>query len=104
VPPDAGLQTEKSHFSTLNVGLAGTGNRTQATCLAGSVTRRSAIHYAFPLRFFNLAQFIFQDITKTNLCGTFGTPGMIQLYFIAFKKIGLNQKRFSLSWRIYLAV
>jgi hypothetical protein len=39
--------TEKSHFSTLNVGLAGTGNRTQATCSAGSVTRRSAIHYAF---------------------------------------------------------
>jgi hypothetical protein len=38
--------TEKSYFSTLNVGLAGTGNRTQATCLAGSVTRRSAIHYA----------------------------------------------------------
>ncbi len=38
--------TEKCHFSTLNVGLAGTGNRTQATCLAGSVTRRSAIHYA----------------------------------------------------------
>jgi hypothetical protein len=39
--------TEKSHFSTLNVGLAGTGNQTQATCLAGSVSRRSAIHYAF---------------------------------------------------------
>jgi hypothetical protein len=39
--------TEKSPFSTLNVGLAGTyGNRTQATCLAVSVTRRSAIHYA----------------------------------------------------------
>jgi hypothetical protein len=38
--------TEKRHFSTLNVGLAGTGNRTQATCLAGSVSRRSAIHYA----------------------------------------------------------
>jgi hypothetical protein len=35
------------HFSTLNVGLAGTGNQTQATCLAGSVSRRSAIHYAF---------------------------------------------------------
>jgi protein tyrosine phosphatase (PTP) superfamily phosphohydrolase (DUF442 family) len=35
------------HFSTLKVGLAGTGNRTQATCLAGSVTRRSAIHYAY---------------------------------------------------------
>jgi hypothetical protein len=39
--------TEKSHFSTLNVGLAGTGNRTQATCLAGCVSTRSAIHYAF---------------------------------------------------------
>jgi hypothetical protein len=39
--------TEKCHFSTLNVGLAGTGNHTQATCLAGSVSRRSAIHYAF---------------------------------------------------------
>jgi hypothetical protein len=38
--------TEKSHFSTLNVGLDGTGNRTQSTCLAGSVTRRSAINYA----------------------------------------------------------
>jgi hypothetical protein len=39
--------TEKCHFSTLNVGLAGTGNQTQATCLAGSVSRRSEIHYAF---------------------------------------------------------
>jgi hypothetical protein len=38
--------TEKSHFSTLNVGLARTENWTQDTCLAGSVTRRSAIHYA----------------------------------------------------------
>jgi hypothetical protein len=38
--------TEKCHFSTLNVGLAGTGNRTQVTCLASSVSRRSAIHYA----------------------------------------------------------
>jgi hypothetical protein len=38
--------TEKSNFSTLNVGLAGTGNRTRATCMAGSVSRRSAIHYA----------------------------------------------------------
>jgi hypothetical protein len=37
--------TEKSHFSTLNVGLARTGNRTRATCMAGSVSRRSAIHY-----------------------------------------------------------
>jgi hypothetical protein len=40
--------TEKSPFSTLNVGLAGTGNRIQATCLAGSVSRHSAIHYAYP--------------------------------------------------------
>jgi hypothetical protein len=39
--------TEKSNFSTLNVGLAGTENRTRATCMAGSVSRRSAIHYAF---------------------------------------------------------
>jgi hypothetical protein len=41
--------TEKSHFPTLNVGLAGTGtgNRIQATCLAGSVARSSAIHYAY---------------------------------------------------------
>jgi hypothetical protein len=39
--------TEKSNFSTLNVGLAGTGNRTRATCMAGSVSRRSAIHYAY---------------------------------------------------------
>jgi hypothetical protein len=38
--------TEKSNFSTLNVGLAGTGHRTRATCMAGSVFRRSAIHYA----------------------------------------------------------
>jgi hypothetical protein len=38
--------TEKSHFSTLNVGLAGTGNQTRATCMAGSISRRSAIHYA----------------------------------------------------------
>jgi hypothetical protein len=43
--------TEKCHFSTLNVGLAGTGNQTQATCLAGSVSRRSAIHYAYKLVF-----------------------------------------------------
>jgi hypothetical protein len=38
--------TEKSNFSTLNVGLDGTGNRTRATCMAGSVSRRSAMHYA----------------------------------------------------------
>jgi hypothetical protein len=46
VPPDTELQ-KRATFSTLNVGLAGTGNRTRATCVAGSVARRSAIHYAF---------------------------------------------------------
>jgi hypothetical protein len=45
-PPEAGLH-KRATFSTLNVGLAGTGNQTQATCVAGSVARRSAIHYAF---------------------------------------------------------
>jgi hypothetical protein len=54
--------TEKSHFSTLNVGLAGTGNRTQATCLAGSVTRRSAIHYATTRWFAIKFQWIFPEI------------------------------------------
>jgi hypothetical protein len=46
VPPDAGLQ-KKNTFSTLNVGLAGTVNQTQATCVASSVARRSATHNAF---------------------------------------------------------
>jgi hypothetical protein len=42
VPPGAGLQ-KKSTFSTPNVGLSGTGNRTRATCVASSGTSRSAI-------------------------------------------------------------
>jgi hypothetical protein len=46
VPPDAGLQIRDT-FSTLNIGLAGTGNRTQATCVASSGTTRSTIHYAY---------------------------------------------------------
>jgi hypothetical protein len=45
VPPGAGLQ-KRATFSTLNVGLAGTGNQTQATCVASSGPSRSAIHYA----------------------------------------------------------
>jgi hypothetical protein len=45
VPPDAGLQ-KRATFSTLNVGLAGTGNRIRATCVASSGTNHSAIHYA----------------------------------------------------------
>jgi hypothetical protein len=43
-PPDR--VTEKSHLFTLNIGLAGTGNRTRATCVASSGTNRSAINYA----------------------------------------------------------
>jgi hypothetical protein len=53
VPPDAGLQ-KRATFSTLNVGLAGIGNRTRATCVASSGTIRSAIHYAFGI--FTLAK------------------------------------------------
>jgi hypothetical protein len=45
VPPDAGLQ-KRATFSTLYVGLAGTGNWTRATCVASSGTNRSAIYYA----------------------------------------------------------
>jgi hypothetical protein len=45
VPPDAGLQ-KRATFSTLHIGLDGTGNRTLATCVASSGTNRSAIHYA----------------------------------------------------------
>jgi hypothetical protein len=45
VPSDAGLQ-KRYTFSTLNVGLAGTGNQAGATCVASSGTNRSAIHYA----------------------------------------------------------
>jgi hypothetical protein len=45
VPPDAGLQ-KRATFSTLNVGLARTGNQTRATCVASSGTNLLAIHYA----------------------------------------------------------
>jgi hypothetical protein len=44
--PDAGLQ-KRATFSTLNIGLAGTGNQTRATCVASSVVTRSAIHYTY---------------------------------------------------------
>jgi hypothetical protein len=43
VPLDAGLQ---KRATSPNIGLAETGNQTRATCVAGSFTRRSAIHYA----------------------------------------------------------
>jgi hypothetical protein len=42
-PPDTGLQKRET-FSTLNVGLAGTGNRSPDTCVASSSTNHSAIH------------------------------------------------------------
>jgi hypothetical protein len=42
--PDAGLQ-KRATFSTLIVGLAGPGDQTWATCVAGSRTSRSAIYY-----------------------------------------------------------
>jgi hypothetical protein len=47
VPADAELQ-KRATFSTLIMGLAGSGNQTRATCIASSGTDRSAIHYAFP--------------------------------------------------------
>jgi hypothetical protein len=50
VPPDAGLQ-KRATFSTLNLGLAGTGNQTGATCVSSSGTNRSAIHYAYAGRY-----------------------------------------------------
>jgi hypothetical protein len=50
VPPDPGLK-KRATFSTLNVGLAGMGNLTRATCIASSVGRRSAIHNASKLLF-----------------------------------------------------
>jgi hypothetical protein len=46
MPPDAWLQ-KRTNFSTLIVGLARTGNQTRATCMAGSGTNGSAIHYDF---------------------------------------------------------
>jgi hypothetical protein len=39
VPPDAGLQ-KRATFSTLNVGLAGIGNRTRATWQAAALTAK----------------------------------------------------------------
>jgi hypothetical protein len=65
------MPPEKSHFSTLNVGLTQIGNRTRTTCKAGSVARRSAIHYAF-------------IIPKLSLFA------VELLYFCAFYPIKLN--------------
>jgi hypothetical protein len=48
VPQDAGLH-KRANFSTLILGLAGTGDRTRVTCVAGSCNNSSAIHYDFVL-------------------------------------------------------
>jgi flagellar basal body P-ring protein FlgI len=57
----AGLQ-KRDNFFTLIVGLAGTGNQTRSTCVAGSGVNRSAIHY---------------DFTSKNLLAS-TVPAMIQ--------------------------
>jgi hypothetical protein len=44
MPTDAGLY-KRANFSELIVGLDGTGDQTQATCVAGSGDNRSAIDY-----------------------------------------------------------
>jgi hypothetical protein len=48
VPPNAGFQ-KRATFSSLNVGLAWTGNWTRDTCVASSGTNCSDIHYTFSL-------------------------------------------------------
>jgi hypothetical protein len=63
VPPDAGLQ-KRATFSTLNVGLARTGNQTRATCVACCGTNRSAIHYAF--KHINLQCFLYFSCTQVE--------------------------------------
>jgi hypothetical protein len=43
-PPNAGLE-KRANFSTLNIGLSGSGDRTRVTCGAGSGDNCSAINY-----------------------------------------------------------
>jgi hypothetical protein len=62
VPPDTGLQ-KRATFTTLNVGLAGTGNRARATCVAISGTTRSAIHYACRIWFIQFFQHACSDLS-----------------------------------------
>jgi hypothetical protein len=50
VLPEEGLQ-KRTNFSTLIVGLAGTGDQTRSTCVAGSCDNRSAIHFDFTFPF-----------------------------------------------------
>jgi hypothetical protein len=66
VLPDAGLQ-KRTTFSTLNVGLAGTGNQTRATCVAGSVAKRSANHYV-SIHFSHLSNAFFPVPFHPTLC------------------------------------
>jgi hypothetical protein len=44
MPREAGLQ-KRANFPTLIIGLAGTGDQTRATCVAGSGANHSAIQY-----------------------------------------------------------
>jgi hypothetical protein len=57
VLPDAGLQ-KRATFSTLNIGMAETGNQTRSTCVASSGTNRLAIHYALSLSIAWLRKFV----------------------------------------------
>jgi hypothetical protein len=57
VPPDAGIQ-KRANFSTIIVGLSGTGDQTRASKVAGSGTNRSAIHYdSFPAGYNSLVEY-----------------------------------------------
>jgi hypothetical protein len=59
--------TEKCHFSTLNVGLAGTGNRTQATCLAGSDAQPSTTPYKMCFEGFFFLRCYISGMSKKNV-------------------------------------
>jgi hypothetical protein len=89
--------TEKSHFSALNVGLAGTGNQTQATCLAGSITRRSATHYAFVLCHSCIMSFMAVHVIHINSCH------LCQfMAFISIHGIHINSLHYVNLWHTWL--
>jgi hypothetical protein len=67
--PDAGLQ-KRATFSTIIVGLSGTGNQTRATCKAGSGTNRSAIHYNFEI--------VFQTVEFCPEFGSVPKPSLLE--------------------------
>jgi hypothetical protein len=65
--PDADLQ-KRTNFSTLMVGLSGTGDQTQATCVACSGDRLSAIHYDQGRVDYAISQWIFNENFRNFLC------------------------------------